>query len=246
MSPQPPGSRVGRSWREAVTASAGDAFVRHHVAPAAVREVRTGHGWWAVDLAATSYFSDGCLLLGGDPGAVGAVVQPLAEALGAPEVTVDVAVDLRVGDPARGSEWAWMHASHPLPPVAGEERVLWSPEPAVVDALLDEANPDAYVRPGDGRSTAWAAVVDDDGRALACGAVTEHTPGVPHLASIAVSPTARRQGLGAALTAAMTRRLLRTSPVVTLALWAGNTKARALYDRIGYTGGHDYRTRRLP
>ena len=61
-----------------------------------------------------------------------------------------------------------------------------------------------------------------------------------------MSPAARRQGLGAAVTAAMTRRLLRTAPVVSLALWSGNTTARALYDRIGFTGGHDYRTRQLP
>ncbi len=241
-----PGRLVGRSWRGAVVAADGDAFVRHHLAPAAVREVRTGDGWWAVDFAASSYFADGCLLLGGDPGRVGAVVGPLAESLGAREVTVDAAVDLRLGHPDRGSEWAWMHTARPLPVVPGEDRVVWSPDPTVVEALLDEANPDAFVRPGDGRSTGWAAVLDDDGGALACGAVTEHAPGVPHLASIAVASSARRQGLGAALTAAMTRRLLRTAPAVTLALWSGNTTARALYDRIGLTGGHDYRTRQLP
>jgi predicted GNAT family acetyltransferase len=60
-----------------------------------------------------------------------------------------------------------------------------------------------------------------------------------------VHPGARRQGLGSAVTVALTRRLLRTSPAVSLALWAGNTGARALYDKVGFVGGHDYDTRTL-
>jgi ribosomal protein S18 acetylase RimI-like enzyme len=239
------GRVVGSSWREAVLVSGGDAFVRNHLAPAAVREVRAGHGWWAVRFAATSYFRDGGLLVGGDVTAVGEVVEPLCRATGTPEVTVDISVPLDFADPDRGSEWAWMHATRALPAVPGEDRVVWSPDRDAVDALLDEANPDAYVRPGTPGVLAWAAVPDTDGTLLACGAATHHTPVVPHLSSIAVSPRARRQGLGAALTVAMTRRLLRTAPVVSLALWAGNTTARALYDRVGFTGGHDYRTREL-
>ncbi|WP_380168504.1 GNAT family N-acetyltransferase [Jannaschia sp. R86511] len=138
-----------------------------------------------------------------------------------------------------------MATTRPLPAVPGEDRLTWDPDPAAVDALLDEANPDAYVRPGRPGGLAWAAVPGPDGRLLACGAASYHRPGVPHLASIAVSPSARRQGLGAALTVGMTRHLLRTAPAVSLALWSGNTVARALYERIGFATGHDYATREL-
>ncbi|MGJ7442072.1 GNAT family N-acetyltransferase [Aquipuribacter sp. MA13-6] len=241
-----PGRLVGRSWREAVVASGRDAYVTHHLAPAAVREVRSGEGWWAVGYAPTSYFSRGGLHVGGDVARVGEVVEDLCRALRPHEVTVDAAVPLPFAHPEHGSLWAWLHTTSALPIVPGEDRVRWDPDPVRLDELLDEANPDAYVRPGSPGARSWAAVADEDGRLLACGAVTEHTPGVPHLSSIAVSPAARRQGLGAALTVGMTRRLLRTAPAVSLALWSGNTVARALYDRIGFTGGHDYATRELP
>lgn len=237
------GRVVGRSWREAVAASGGDAFLTHHLAPASVREARAGDGWWSVQFAATSYFEDGGLLVGGDVDRVSEVVQGLCLALRPFEVTVDAGVPLPFAHPDNGSRWAWLHTTRPLPPVPGEDLVVWSPDPDLVTALLDEANPDAFVRPGDPRLRAWAAVAGPDGRLLACGAVTHHSPGIPHLSSIAVSPAARRQGLGAALTAAMTRHLLRTAPAVTLAMWSGNTVARALYDRLGFIGGHDYATR---
>ena len=85
------------------------------------------------------------------------------------------------------------------------------PEPGL-DALLAEANPEAFVRPGTPGVLLWAAVADEDGSLLACGAAKPHTPGVPHLSSVAVHPRARRQGLGAAVTVALVRRLLRTEP----------------------------------
>lgn len=226
-------------------ASDQDAYVRYHLAATAIRQVRAGDGWWAVLHAPTPYFRDGGLHVGGDAVRVGRVVEDLCRALQPHEVTVDATVPLPFADPDDGSTWAWLHTTRPLPPVPGDDRVRWDPDPARVDALLDEANPDAFVRPGSPSARAWAAVPGDDGRLLACGVVTQHVPGAPHLASIAVSSTARRRGLGAALTVGMTRTLLRTAPVVSLAMWSGNTVARALYDRVGFTGGHDYATRRL-
>lgn len=236
---------VGRSWRDAVLGSGRDSFVRYHLAPAAVREVHVGAGWWAVGFSATSYFSDGGLLVGGDVDRVGDIVGDLCVRLSPPQVTVDARVPLPFADPAKGSEWAWLHVARALPAVPGQERVRWSPDPIAVAQLLSEANPDAFVGADDPAVKAWAAIPGEDGRLVACGAVTHHSPGIPHLGSITVSPAARRQGLGAALTAAMVRRLLRTAPVVSLALWSGNTVARALYDRLGFTGGHDYATREL-
>jgi hypothetical protein len=148
------GRVVGRSWREAVAASGGDAFVRWHVDPGAVREVRAGQvagrGWWAVRFAAMSYWQDGGLLVSGDPAAVAGAAAPLAHLTGAPDLTVPAAAGSApaVGlDRARTDAWAWMHTTRPLPPVPGEGAVAWDPPEADVDRLLDEANPGAFVRP---------------------------------------------------------------------------------------------------
>lgn len=235
---------VGRSWREAVLASGHDAVVAQHLAPAVVREVHAGAGWWAVRFAPTSYFDHGGLLVNGDLARVSDVIEELCTTLRPAEVAVDARVPLPFAHPDHGSLWAWMHTTRSLPEVPGEDRVDVAPSTDALEVLLAAANPDAFVRPGT-PGVSWAAVADADGTLLACAAARPHTPGVPHLSSIAVHPRARRQGLGAAVTVALTRRLLRTSPAVSLALWAGNTAARSLYDRIGFVGGHDYATREL-
>ncbi|MFC3687356.1 GNAT family N-acetyltransferase [Aquipuribacter hungaricus] len=243
-----PGTRatlVGRSWREAVATSGRDPVVSQHLSPAAVRQVHAGQGWWAVRFAATPYFEHGGLLVGGDVDRVGEVVEELCAVLRPAEVTVDARVPLPFASPDGGSRWAWRHTVRQLPAVPGEDRVVWDPPTGALEELLAAANPDAFVRPGTPGVLVWAAVADSDGSLLACGAAKPHTPGVPHLSSIAVHPQARRQGLGAAVTVALVRRLLRSHPTVSLALWAGNSGARALYDGLGFVGGPDHATREL-
>ncbi|MFC5381788.1 GNAT family N-acetyltransferase [Aquipuribacter nitratireducens] len=247
----PPGRVVGRSWVDAVRVSGGDAFVRWHVHPAAVREVRCGTAgggtWWSLRVGAMSYWEDGALLVAGDPDAVAAVAGPLRRATAAPDLTVPAAAAVAAGgasglglDPDRTFGWAWQHATRPLPPVRGEEQVAWDPPGSDVARLLDEASPHAFVRPGHPWARRWAGVRGDDGRLLACGAVTEHVPGVPHLAAVATRPAVRGRGLAGAVTAAMTRSLLRRAPAVTLALWASNDAARRTYARIGFRPAHDF------
>lgn len=64
---------------------------------------------------------------------------------------------------------------------------------------------------------------------------------VGHFSAIAIRPDARGQGLGSALTAWATRRLFREGyDLVTLGLYAGNTAARRMYDRLGFTGEHRF------
>lgn len=225
--------------------SGRDPLVTQHLSPAAVREVHAGRGWWAVRHGATPYFEHGGLIVGGDRERVAERVEELCARLRPAEVTVDARVPLPFAHPENGSLWAWRHTVRALPPVPHEDRVRFDPPTGALEALLAEANPDAFVRPGTPGVLAWAAVPDADGTLLACGAAKAHTPGVPHLSSVAVHPRARRQGLGAAVTVALTRRLLRRYPAVSLALWAGNAGARALYEQVGFVGGPDHATREL-
>ena len=64
---------------------------------------------------------------------------------------------------------------------------------------------------------------------------------VVNLSSIAVHPDCRGQGLGRALTAALTRRLLDEGcDLVTLGMYADNDAARAVYDALGWRAEHRF------
>jgi ribosomal protein S18 acetylase RimI-like enzyme len=70
---------------------------------------------------------------------------------------------------------------------------------------------------------------------------------VPLLASIAVDVAARGRGLGAAVTAALTRRALAAgAPVVTVDLYADNPVALRLYRRLGFTLDQQFVSWHLP
>jgi len=72
----------------------------------------------------------------------------------------------------------------------------------------------------------------------------QHTDGgSPHLASIAVRPDRRGEGLGAAVSAALTRRGVTTDGVCTWGMCSDNAVARWLYLRLGYRIGHAWATR---
>ena len=97
------------------------------------------------------------------------------------------------------------------------------------------------MQPGDEAARRWVGVRDDAGRLLACAADTSSATGVGHLSSIAVVPEARGQGLGKAVTAALTRLLFEEgNDVVTLGMYADNPEARALYDALGFRDDHRF------
>jgi predicted GNAT family acetyltransferase len=125
--------------------------------------------------------------------------------------------------------------------------VLGDSEGDDIQALLDASSPRHDAKVGAPEVIAWYGVRDDDdGRLVACAAHTEPVPGVPHLASIATRPAARGRGLGAAVTAAVTRAPLEAGrPVVTLGMYSDNAVARRLYHRLGYTCTHRWSSRRL-
>jgi GNAT superfamily N-acetyltransferase len=145
-----------------------------------------------------------------------------------------------------------MWTASPPAPVPGEDAVreLDVGDPAVRAAvlhLLHAVSPRHSAEPGDPYASVWVGVVGADGGLLACGAYGDEAPGVPLLASIAVSPDARGRGLGAAVTAALTRRAFADgAPVVTVDLYSDNPVARELYRRLGFVLDQEFASWTLP
>jgi ribosomal protein S18 acetylase RimI-like enzyme len=131
-----------------------------------------------------------------------------------------------------GRDWDFRWTDSPPPAQPAEQDVV-EVDAAEVEALLAQANPEASAQPGDPRVRRWLGLRGPSGL-LACAADTTEATGVGHLSSIATLPSARGQGLGAAVTAALIRKLLSEDcDVVTLGMYASNTAGRALYDRLG-------------
>jgi ribosomal protein S18 acetylase RimI-like enzyme len=138
-----------------------------------------------------------------------------------------------------GADWdfRWLGAPPAVQP--GEERVT-EVDGTLVKPLLDVASPGASAQPGDPAVRRWVGVAGPGGL-LACAADTSGATGVGHLSSIAVHPDARGQGLGAAVTAGLMRRMFEDGcDVVTLGLYADNTAGRALYDHLGMADTHHF------
>jgi GNAT superfamily N-acetyltransferase len=121
----------------------------------------------------------------------------------------------------------------PPPPVPGIDVVPVDDADAIADVLA-VALPHTSSRPGDRGVRGWYGVWGPDGSLLACGA-DRSANGVGNLVGIAVRPDAWGRGLGAALTASMTRRLYAEFGTVVLGVTLGNSRAIALYERLGFT-----------
>lgn len=134
----------------------------------------------------------------------------------------------------KADDWDFRWTAVPPPPQPGEERVVpltEADEKAIVD-LIEEAFPTTSTRPGQSQVNRWYGIWAR-GRLVACGA-DRSRGGVGFLAGLAVAPDLRGRGLGAALTAAMTRRLLAAHGRVALGVMADNHGAIRLYERLGF------------
>ncbi|MFI6762148.1 GNAT family N-acetyltransferase [Micromonospora sp. NPDC050417] len=133
-------------------------------------------------------------------------------------------------------DWDFRWTVTPPPVQPGEERVerLTEVDHDAITELVDSSFPTSTTRPGDPRVRAWYGIRSGD-RVLAAGA-DRGRGGTGFLAGIAVAVDARGQGLGAALTAAMTRRLLDEAEEVTLGVLTDNFGAIRLYERLGFAG----------
>jgi GNAT superfamily N-acetyltransferase len=178
----------------------------------------------------------------GEPAAVAALIEALL-----PELRDGTRVTLPRGTsrllPAwvalDGNDWDFRWLDTPTASQPGEDRVV-EIEDTQVAALLATASPTASALPGDPAVRRWLGVPGLDGL-RACAADTSRTSRVGHLSSIAVHPSARGQGLGAAVTAALMRRMFAEScDLVTLAMYADNTAGRALYDHLGMHDEHRF------
>jgi GNAT superfamily N-acetyltransferase len=133
--------------------------------------------------------------------------------------------------------WNWMSTSvsPPLQPRESEVRLL--DDDVKMNAFLAEANPDASTRPGDPEIVEWAVIPDpaDDARLLASAAVTQWRSGALVLVSVATRPDVRGQGLAAAVSAFLTRRVIEggRGPMA-LGHYSDNATAERVYLRLGF------------
>ncbi|MEU6078744.1 GNAT family N-acetyltransferase [Micromonospora sp. NPDC047074] len=136
---------------------------------------------------------------------------------------------------ARHDEWDFHWTTTPPPRQADEERVvrLTEADHPALTALIDESFPSTTSRPGDPTVVDWYGIRDGD-RIVACGADRSRSD-IGFLAGLTVAPDLRGRGLGAALTAGMTRALLARHDTVALGVYTANVGAVRLYRRLGFT-----------
>ncbi|RKN40273.1 GNAT family N-acetyltransferase [Micromonospora endolithica] len=136
---------------------------------------------------------------------------------------------------ATRDEWDFLWTTAPPPEQPAQERVvrLTAADHPALTALVDASFPTSTSRPGDPRVVDWYGIRAGD-RLVACGADRSRGD-IGFLAGLTVAPEHRGRGLGAALTAGMTRALLARYDTVALGVYTVNVGAIRLYRRLGYT-----------
>ncbi|MFI6780523.1 GNAT family N-acetyltransferase [Micromonospora sp. NPDC050276] len=136
---------------------------------------------------------------------------------------------------AEHNDWDFHWTDTSPPPQPDEQRVvrLTAADRPALEALIDESFPNSTSRPSDPRVVHWYGIRDGD-RLVACGA--DRSQGdIGFLAGLTVAPDQRGRGLGASLTAGMTRALLARHDIVGLGVYTFNVGAARLYRRLGFT-----------
>lgn len=146
-----------------------------------------------------------------------------------------------------GHDWEWMWTTSE-PPGLDAERLLApldEQHTAELRMLLDEDNPRTFGAPFARAGQHWVGARGDDGRLVACGCREPSPSGAPSLTGITVAAGQRGRGLGAAVTARLTREALPGAGVCTLGMYADNDRARGIYHRLGYVTGVSFSTHLL-
>jgi len=218
----------------AVTGS-GDAFARLDPS-AAVR------GWsrgGAVAVVRRSGVRPPSLFAWGeDVGGLLDAVMPELVAAGVAGVSVPQPQEAEIGrrfTVRGGGDWDWMWTTRrPTVPTDVALVDLDDTRDAEEITALAAENPRFEGFPGTGASEQWVGVRDAEGRLVACGAIQRLPSGVAHLGGILTASDHRRQGLGTAVTAALTARAVAADGVCTLGMYSDNDAARSVYDALGY------------
>ena len=139
--------------------------------------------------------------------------------------------------------WHWMLTHDAPPPHPLEPTVVEVTDAALIDGLLDVANPGSFARPGSRGVECWLGVPGPEGL-LAVGALYRDPSGAGHLRSVTTHPSAAGRGLGTAVSAALTRRALAVCGSATLGVYVDNAPALAVYDRLGFRTHVTFRSAR--
>lgn len=147
----------------------------------------------------------------------------------------------------RGGDWDWMWTRATPPPVPGEDRVvpLTPADREEATAFLTAQSPRTHGQPFARPGQVWVGVRDARGVLVACGGSEPSGAGTPTLAGIAVAGHLRRTGLGAAVSAHLTRRAVDEVGACALGMFADNAAARRVYERLGFVTGMEWRSRWL-
>lgn len=104
-----------------------------------------------------------------------------------------------------------------------------------IDSFIDSYAPNSSVRSGDPESLFWGCVRGNQGELLSLGTVAKWRSGHHMFASIVTAEDARGKGVGAQLMQGMLARLnLLGVARVGLGVFAANTPAKRLYEKVGF------------
>lgn len=184
----------------------------------------------------------------GEPRDLAALVAAAREHDGVGSVTLPRDADRALGLALHPrNDWEWMWTATAPPAQAREAEVGWLGEADHDDLrTLLEHSPRHDAQPGRPGVLRWCGVRDGSGRLVAAAAHTEHRTGWPFLASVVTATEVRGQGLGAAVTAWLTRALLAEGHAyVTLGMYSDNDVARRVYLRLGFTIAQEFTSGRL-
>jgi ribosomal protein S18 acetylase RimI-like enzyme len=141
----------------------------------------------------------------------------------------------------RGDRWDWLWTSTPpeAHPKQAQVKILTPQQERLVPDVMAVGYPDRWDGADDSGAT-FFGYFDQTG--VLAGAFAVHSPPEgstdgAYLAGLAVLPSHRRQGIGAALTVACTRWALERFPMAHLGVFVGNQAALGLYTALGYQLG---------
>ncbi|OYN91227.1 GNAT family N-acetyltransferase [Parenemella sanctibonifatiensis] len=177
----------------------------------------------------------------------GLLEEYASESISAPQEHAQLAHEtLPISD--QGAGWEWMSTQSVPPAQPGEERIVELDDirdAEEIDAFSRTHNPRAWAQAGTGVMDHWVGMRGPRGELQAVGGAEHENSGAPHLAGIVVAADLRGRGLGAAITAHLTRAAIAGAGVSTLGMYSDNAAARQLYQRLGYASNRAWHSRGL-